>query len=467
MVRFLELMRPLGALTVKVSDPIKKQTYRQKLQYTLIVLFVFLILGQVPIFGLDKQVKSDPLYWMRTVMASNKGTLMELGISPIITSGMVFQLMQGARIIHVDMAVNEDRALLKMANKFFAILLTFSQAFVYVYSGAYGNINDLGVFKASLVVFQLGFAGILLVLMDEMLSKGYGLSQGGISLFIAVNVAENIIWKCFSPITVNTGRGAEFEGAIVALFHLLFTRSNKLQALREAFFRTNAPNLTQVIATVLVFVIVVFLQGFKVELKMQNVKVRGMVRPYPIKLFYTSNIPVILQAALIQNINFISELLYRRYSSNVFVRLLGRWAIDERTAHMAPVGGIAYYLSPPHSLSDVASDPIHGIFYFLFVVLACSLFARTWIEINPGASPREIAKNLHDNGWVIKRDANTSMITTLNKTIPVASAMGGAVIGALTVLADLAGALGSGTGLLLAISIFIGLFEEHEKETKT
>jgi protein transport protein SEC61 subunit alpha len=464
MVRFIELMRPLGLLTVKVSDPVKKPTYRQRLNYTLFVLMVFLILGQVPIFGLENQVKSDPFYWMRTVLASNKGTLMELGISPIITSGMVIQLLQGARIIHVDMNVEEDRALLKMTTKFFGILLTVSQAFVYVYSGMYGNINDLGVFKASLVVLQLGIAGVLLVLMDEMLSKGYGLSQGGISLFIAVNVAENIVWKCFSPITVNTGRGAEFEGALVALFHLLLTRSNKLQALREAFTRANAPNLLSVMATVLVFVLVVFLQGFKVELKMTSTKNRGMHRPYPIRLFSTSSIPVILQAALIQNINFISEVLYRRYSTNVFVRLLGRWQNDER-GQMTPVGGFAYYLSPPGSLTDIARDPIHGLFYIGFVVSACALFARTWVEINPGASPREIAKNMKDNGWTVQ-EGNRSMISTLNRTLPVAAALGGAVIGGLTVFADLVGALGSGTGLLLAISIFIGLFEEHEKETK-
>jgi len=455
-------------LTVKVKEPTKKQTYQQRLQYTLIVLMVFLILGQVPLFGLEKQVKSDPFYWMRTVMASNKGTLMELGISPIITSGMVIQLLQGAKIIHIDMSVPEDRALLKMTTKFFGILLTFSQAFVYVYSGMYGSMSELGVFKASLVVFQLGFAGIILVLMDEMLSKGYGLSQGGISLFIAVNVAEQIIWKCFSPITVNTGRGAEFEGAIVALFHLLFTRSNKFQALREAFTRTSAPNLLQVMATVLVFVVVVFLQGFKVDLKIVNHRQRGAIRDYPIKLFYTSNIPVILQAALIQNITFLSEMLYRRFSSNVFVRLLGRWSADERTGQFMPVGGFAYYLSPPHSLSDIAADPLHGLFYLVFVVAACAVFARTWIEINPGASPRDIARNLSENGWVIrsKEPGQHSNIAIINRTIPVAAALGGAVIGALTLVADLAGALGSGTGLLLAISIFIGLFDEHEKETK-
>lgn len=402
----------------------------------------------------------------RTVMASNKGTLMELGISPIITSGMVLQLLQGAKIISIRTDVKEDVALLKMTIKFFAILLTFAQAFVYVYSGMYGNVADLGMFKGSLIVLQLGFSGVLLVLMDEMLGMGYGLNQGGISLFIAVQVAENIVWKSFSPITVNTGRGAEFEGAVVAAVHLLLTRPNKFQALKEALYRTNSPNLLSVLSTVLIFVVVVFLQGFKVELKMSNTKVRGASQVYPVKLFYTASIPVILQAALIQNINFVSELMYRRFSSNPLVRLLGRWAVDERSGQMSPVGGFAYYLSPPHSLSDVANDPIHGAFYLAFVVAACALFARTWIDINPGQNPRDVARSLRENDWVIVGKGHESMISILNKTIYVAAAFGGGIIGALTVLSDLAGALSSGTGLLLAIGIFIGLFEEYEKETK-
>ena len=194
---------------------------------------------------------------------------MELGISPIITSGMVIQLIQGAKLIHVDMRVAEDRALLKASTKFFAILLTFTQAFVYVFSGAYGSIGDLGLIKASLIVMQLSVAGILLILLDEMLGKGYGLSQGGISLFIAVGVAETIVWKSFSPMTLNTGRGAEFEGAIVASFHMLLTRPDKFRALREAFFRSNLPNMSNVLVTVIVFVVVVFIQGYRRDIDMK------------------------------------------------------------------------------------------------------------------------------------------------------------------------------------------------------
>ena len=400
-------------------------------------------------------------------MASNKGTLMELGISPIITSGMVIQLIQGAKLIHVDTRVAEDRALLKASTKFFAILLTFTQAFLYVFSGAYSSVADLGLIKASLIVLQLSTAGILLILLDEMLAKGYGLSQGGISLFIAVGVAETIIWKSFSPMTLNTGRGAEFEGAIVAAFHMLLVRPDKVRALREAFFRANLPNLSNVLVTVVVFVVVVFLQGYKKVVQMKNVNARGQTVPFEIKLFQTQSIPVILQAALLQNINLVSEVLFRKFETNPLVRLLGRWAVDERTGHMQPVGGLAALLRSPDSLWDAFSDPasfVHFLFYLTFVSVCCGLFARTWVEIS-GQSPREIAKMYRDAGFVLK-DNKESIVSLMSRLIPTSAAFGGGFIGALTVIADLAGALGTGTGLLLASSIYINIYEDYKKHAE-
>lgn len=53
---------------------------------------------------------------------------------------------------------------------------------------------------------QLFVAGLIVLLLDELLQKGYGLGSG-ISLFIATNICETIVWKAFSPTTVNTGRG--------------------------------------------------------------------------------------------------------------------------------------------------------------------------------------------------------------------------------------------------------------------
>ena len=98
-----------------------------------------------------------------------------------------------------------------------------------------------------------------MLLLDELLQKGYGLGSG-ISLFIATNICETIVWKSFSPATINTGRGTEFEGAVIALFHLLATRSDKIRGLREAFYRQNLPNLMNLIATVFVFAVVIYFQ---------------------------------------------------------------------------------------------------------------------------------------------------------------------------------------------------------------
>merc|ERR1712203_1027907 len=130
----------------------------------------------------------------------------------------------------------------------------------------------------------------IVLLLDELLQKGYGLGSG-ISLFIATNICETIVWKAFSPATVNTGRGTEFEGAVIALFHLLATRQDKVRALREAFYRQNLPNLMNMGATVFIFGVVIYFQGFRVDLPIKSARYRGQYSSYPIKLFYTSNIP--------------------------------------------------------------------------------------------------------------------------------------------------------------------------------
>merc|ERR1739845_309915 len=128
-------------------------------------------------------------------------------------------------------------------------------------SGMYGDLRELGAGNSILIISQLFFAGIIVILLDELMQKGYGMGSG-ISLFIATNICESIIWKAFSPTTMNTGKGTEFEGAIVATFHFLASRSDKILALRESFYRQSAPNLTNLFATMLVFFIVIYFQGF-------------------------------------------------------------------------------------------------------------------------------------------------------------------------------------------------------------
>jgi len=191
--------------------PARRQiSFREKVMWTAISLFIFLVCSQVPLYGILSSEKADPFYWTRVILASNRGTLMELGITPIITSGMIFQVLQGAGFIDVDNNSKEDRALLNGAQKLLAMIMTIGQAIVSVWSGIYGDPSDLGATVCVLLVVQLFFAGIIVVLIDEMMTKGYGLGSG-ISLFIATNICETIVWKAFSPYTFNTHRGTRLS----------------------------------------------------------------------------------------------------------------------------------------------------------------------------------------------------------------------------------------------------------------
>ncbi|KAK9068822.1 hypothetical protein SSX86_012938 [Deinandra increscens subsp. villosa] len=462
--RVLHLVRPFLAFLPEVQSADRKVPFREKVIYTVISLFIFLVCSQLPLYGIHSTTGADPFYWMRVILASNRGTVMELGITPIVTSGLVMQLLAGSKIIEVDNNVREDRALLNGAQKLLGILIAVGEAVAYVLSGMYGSVGQLGVGNAILIIVQLCFAGIIVICLDELLQKGYGLGSG-ISLFIATNICESIIWKAFSPTTINSGRGAEFEGAVIALFHLLITRSDKVRALREAFYRQNLPNVTNLLATVLIFLIVIYFQGFRVVLPVRSKNARGQQGSYPIKLFYTSNMPIILQSALVSNLYFISQLLHRKYNGNFLVDLLGKWKESEYSGQSVPVGGIAYYVTAPSSLADMAANPFHALFYLVFMLTACALFSKTWIEVS-GSSARDVAKQLKEQQMVMPGHRDSNLQKELNRYIPTAAAFGGMCIGALTVLADFMGAIGSGTGILLAVTIIYQYFETFEKEKK-
>ncbi|KRX60024.1 Protein transport protein Sec61 subunit alpha isoform 2, partial [Trichinella sp. T9] len=459
--KFLEFVKPFCGVIPEVSKPERKIQFREKMLWTAITLFIFLVCCQIPLFGIMSSDSADPFYWMRVIMASNRGTLMELGIGPIVTSSLIMQLLAGAKIIEVG-DTPKDRALFNGAQKLFGMVITMGQAIVYVMTGLYGEPSSIGAGICLLIVVQLVVAGLIVLLLDELLQKGYGLGSG-ISLFIATNICETIVWKAFSPATVNTGRGTEFEGAVIALFHLLATRGDKTRALREAFYRQNLPNLMNLMATLFIFAVVIYFQGFRVDLPIKSARYRGQYSSYPIKLFYTSNIPIILQSALVSNLYMISQMLASKFSGNFFINLIGQWSDASSGYRSYPIGGLCYYLSPPENLTHILEDPIHCLVYIIFMLGSCAFFSKTWIDVS-GSSAKDVAKQLKEQQMVMRGHREKSMIHELNRYIPTAAAFGGLCIGALSVMADFIGAIGSGTGILLAVTIIYQYFEVFVKE---
>ncbi|KAJ3121914.1 translocon subunit [Physocladia obscura] len=461
--RLLYLLKPFLAWMPEIVAPDRKISFREKVMWTAITLFVFLVCSQIPLYGIMSSDTADPMYWMRVIMASNRGTLMELGISPIITSGMIMQLLAGLKLVEVDYSLKEDRALFSGAQKLFAMVIAVGQATVSVWSGVYGDPKEIGAGISFVLVLQLCFAALLTMLLDELLQKGYGLGSG-ISLFIATNICESIVWRAFSPTIFNTGKGMEFEGAITALFYLLATRNDKFRALKEAFYRKNLPNVSNLLSTVGVFGVVIYLQGFKVDIPVKHSTQRGQQGAYPVKLFYTSNMPLMLVSALQSNYFFISQLLHHRFPENIFVRLMGVWKNFEGIPQEFANSGFAYYISPPRNFAAITADPIHFIVYVGFMLTSCAVLSQTWIEVS-GAAPRDVAKQLQAQGLVLRGgDKGDTLYKELKKIIPTAAAFGGLCIGAISVCADLMGAIGSGTGILLAVTTIYQYYEIFVKE---
>jgi len=458
--RVLKRLEPVMAIVPEVPQPVNPISLKDKMMWTVIVLLLYLVCSQVPLYGIQKMAGDDPLYWTRVILASNRGTLMELGISPIITAGMIMQLLAGAKIIDLEMSEDDDKNLFEKSQKLLALVIGFLEAIVYVWSGMYGDVATIGAVNCVIIVLQLTFAAILVTLLDEILSNGYGMGSA-ISMFIATNVCEEIMWKTFSPMPY----GNEYEGAITNFVYLMVFRTNKLAAIQGAFYRDFGPNINNLLATIFVFLLVVYFQGFQKDIAIHNKGQKGSISNHSIKLFYTSNMPIILMSALISNIFFLSKTLYKSFGSFFLVRWLGRWKEASIGGQSYPVSGLAYYISPPQNLGSMITDPLHGVIYILFIVIACAIFSKTWTEIG-GSDSQKVYEQLKSQGQTAYGGSDKQLRKRLDQTINLVAPLGGICVGLLTIVADFLGAIGSGTGILLTCNIIYELYEGYKQETR-
>ena len=192
--RFLRMLQPFSRLLPEAKEPGREVSFKEKLLWTLAVLIVYLIMSNIPLYGVDASQETDYFYWLRVIMASSRGTLTELGIGPIVTAGLIMQLLAGSKIINVNMADPMDRGMFTGGQKVLTLVLTFFQSIVYIMGGAFGTVD---LVAGTLIFIQLVSATVIILLLDEILQKGWGMGSG-VSLFIAAGVAGQILWNGFS-----------------------------------------------------------------------------------------------------------------------------------------------------------------------------------------------------------------------------------------------------------------------------
>jgi preprotein translocase subunit SecY len=453
--RFLSLFGPISRFLPEVGKPTRKVSFNEKLFWTAMALILYLVMSETPLYGVESGVQ-DQFSYLRVIFASNRGTLMELGIGPIVTGGLILQLLIGAGIIGADLSNTEDRALFTAANKLFSIVLTGVQALAYIIGGLYGAIS----ITTTIVIFiQLLIAGILLMLLDEMLQKGWGMGSG-VSLFILAGVAQGIMWDSFG-ITVAFA-DQKLYGAFIALGQTILNGD----PLISAFFRSDPslPTMLGFITTVVVFIFVIYMEGVRVELPISHANYRGFRGKYPIKLLYVSNLPVIFASALFANITVFATLLSSQPwgQNNFFVNLLGTF--DGQTV----TGGLAYYVTAPRNLAQVAADPLRAFVFAGIMVTFAIIFSITWLEVG-GLGPRTVAKQLVDSGMHIPgfRRSGRSIELILKRYIPVVTILGGTIIGLIAAVSEFFGVFGTGTGILLAVGILYQYYQILVQEQAT
>lgn len=453
----LDLVKPFLPILPEVEIPLKKIPFDEKVTWTVCTALAFFVMSELPLYGIAPSDTADPVYWLRSILGSSRGTLMELGSTPIMTAGLLFQLLAGTQVLDVNFDFKSDRELFQSAQKLFAIFLTFVQAIAVVFSGMYGAPSELGFSVVLLLLLQLFGAGLLVILMNEILDKGYAFGPG-VSFFTTLTVCQQIFWNAFSLSANDFGRGNEYTGSVVSLVHYIYTRKSFKQAVVEAFFRTHLPNLIQFYSSILTFGVAVYLLTFRVEVPVKSTKMRGTVTNYPIRLLYTGAMPIFLLSSIMANVAYFSLALFKQFPTNLLVRIFGTWESRPDSVQAMAVSGLAYYVQPPFNIVEALWDPLKTAFYLNFVIVTSAIFAKTWSEIS-GSSPRDIAKLFKAQGIVIVGHRDVSIVKELRRVIPVAASVGGAIVGLIVVTSDILGALGSGTAILVAVTTIQSYYE--------
>lgn len=511
----LKVLEPVFKFLPEVKSPASPPGFSQRVTWTLLAMLLFFAMYNVAAVGVDKRY-AEGSDFLQVVTASKMGSLLTTGIGPIVLASIFLQLFVGAKILKVDLKDPEQKSQFYGTQKLLAILLCVFEAYIYVvvghlplqplpwFGGSEGYVSSVAGGMATvqtlggqaiqvsmagavvgaayapltmwLVLAQIALGSLILLFLDEVVSK-HGLGSG-ISLFIAAGVALAIIGGIVHLSTVVTGilqeGGAEvISKAIMALFPLF--------------------------ATVIVFMVVVYMEGAKVEIPLSFDRARGVATGFPIKLTYVSNIPVILAFALIANFQFAALMMNNAHwcvtgvpDVNADVLNYCKGGIDffnilGRTSGGSPpqfVDGLFYLISPVFRpaigqdyggfLSQIftATTPAlhipelaHVVVYIGFLMIICVIFGQFWVETT-GMGPKEVAEQLDAAGLQIPGYRRDPRIVTslLEKYIPPIVVIGSAFVGLLAGVADLTGALGTGTGILLAVSILYRLYQDIEKQ---
>ena len=440
----IEAVDPLLKLIPEVKAPEAPNALKIKLMWTGIVLILFYIMSEIPLIGLST-VSSQQLEALQLLLASDIGTLISVGIGPIVLASIVLQLLVGAGIMQMDLTTSQGKARFTGLQKLLAIILSFFEAAAFSGFGA----ENVGFIHAMpgmyfVVVLQIALGSILLLYLDEVVSK-HGIGSG-IGMFIAAGVASTFFWQVFRPPTA-----LDAGGRIFIFF----------QSLLAGQFSAMIVAISPVIFAIIIFLVVSFAEGMHINIPISMGKA-GVGGRFPVKFLYVSNMPVILAVALFANVQLWAQILGK-------IPFLGYLMEGLSWATRSPRldGNLSLFETIVlRGLSPLAVQEIfHAIVYMIVLLIVCVVFGKFWVELG-GQGSTQMANQLEKAGMQIpgfRRDPRI-IKRVLDRYIPTLTILGSLFVGLLAGFSDLTTAsLVSGTGVLLTVGIVYKLYEELAK----
>jgi preprotein translocase subunit SecY len=364
------------------------------------------------------------------------------------------QLLKGSDLLKLNFKNPDDRSLFTSATKIVTIIVIMAEGSLYGTS-VYGHLVARPEFIV-ILVSQLVGSSIIVMLLDELVQKGWGLGSG-ISLFIMAGVAQGILWSIFSPLPAQ-------DGPVGILPFIINSSTNG--HIGDTFFRSGQlPSVFGLIITAVVLLVLVYVQGIHIDIPIVSTKYRGFTAVYPIKLLYTSNIPVILSSALLANAVFMGQMLWANYNPQNDNPVFNWVAQFDPGRPQTPTGGLLYYITSPQSLDAATQDPVRAVAYVAFLTAIVTVFGRLWVELG-GLSAKSAAKNLLDADVQVPgfRRSEGSVEVLLNKYIPSVTILGSIIIGLLASASNVLNVFGSGIGILLMVDILVNYYNLLIKE---
>ncbi|WP_277553425.1 preprotein translocase subunit SecY [Halobaculum limi] len=467
-----ETAEPVLTRMPTVERPEGHVPFKRKLAWTAGILVMYFFLTNITMFGLATGGAEGDFYGrFRSILAGSQGSILQLGIGPIVTASIVLQLLGGANLLGLDTDDPRDQILYQGLQKLLVIVMICLTGLPMVFAGNFLPVDSqlasslgVGVTGLKTVLFaQMFVGGVLILFMDEVISK-WGVGSG-IGLFIIAGVSQQLVAGLFAIPAL----GTQVTGFFPAWFGII-TGSIEL----DPFFQSllfDPGNILALFTTALIFAVVVYTESVRVEIPLSHARVKGARGRFPVKLIYASVLPMILVRALQANIQFLGQILNNYVTLPAFIGVYSQGQ---------PVSGLFYYLAPIQSRSDwmwfsgaftVGAEPWQIIIRVLvdltFMIIGGAIFAVFWVETT-GMGPEATAKQIQNSGMQIPGFRKNPQVIekVMERYIPQVTVIGGALVGALAVIANMLGTLGgvSGTGLLLTVSITYKLYEEIAEE---